>query len=197
MEIVVGAEARAVGGDCPRVAHRRDIQWLYAAPMGNPWTVSGNRVRLCANDDYLWERVGESAKGRGLHEAPQILTRGGRTFIIYSASGSWQTSYKLGLLELTGDDPLAPGAWRKHPEPVFAPAAKTWGVGHASFVKSPDGREDWIVYHAKLERADGWHRGIFAQPFTWTEDGFPNFGTPVAPGQPVRRPSQRSVGPDS
>lgn len=171
----------------------RDIQWLYAAPMSNPWTVSGNRVRLCANDDYLWERVDESAKGRGLNEAPQILKKGNRTFLIYSASGSWQTSYKLGLLELAGDDPLAPGAWRKHPAPVFASTDKTWGVGHASFVKSPDGREDWIVYHAKLERANGWHRGTFVQPFTWAADGGPDFGTPVAPGEPVRKPSASSA----
>ncbi|MDR1011471.1 MAG: glycoside hydrolase family 43 protein [Opitutaceae bacterium] len=167
----------------------RDEQWLYIAPMSNPWTVSGNRVRLCNNDDYLWERVNENTKGRGLNEGPQILRHGDRTFLIYSASGSWQASYKMGLLELIGGDPLAPGAWRKHPKPIFAPTQKTWGVGHASFTKSPDGAEDWIVYHAKLKRANGWQRGIFVQPFTWTADGLPNFGTPVPPGMPVPMPS--------
>ncbi|WP_202863919.1 glycoside hydrolase family 43 protein [Ereboglobus luteus] len=170
-------------------ADERDIQWLYIAPMSNPWTISGNRVRLCANDDYIWERVGESISERGLNEAPQILQRNGRTFIIYSASGAWKTTYKLGLLELAGDDPLAPGAWRKHPDPVFAPTEKTYGVGHASFVKSADGRENWIVYHTKLSREDGWHRGICAQPFTWTDDGLPDFGAPVPRGRPIPAPS--------
>lgn len=170
----------------------RDEQWLYAAPMSNPRTVSGNRVRLCDNDDHLWERVGETPKGRGLNEGPQILQRNGRTFLLYSASGSWQTTYKTGLLELTADDPLAPGAWRKHPKPVFAPTDKTWGVGHGSFITSPDGTQHWHVYHAKLDRANGWHRGIFAQPFTWTADGFPDFGKPVAPAEPIAMPSDTS-----
>ncbi len=173
----------------------RDEQWLYAAPMSNPWTISGNRVRLCDNDDHLWERVGETDGGRGLNEGPQILQHGGRTFLIYSASGSWQPSYKLGLLELIGDDPLKPSAWRKHPKPVFSPTDKTFGVGHGSFTTSPDGTQFWHVYHAKRERASGWARDIFAQPFTWTADGFPDFGTPVAPGEPVAMPSNKAATP--
>ena len=36
-----------------------DIQYLYIAPMENPWTISGKRVQLCENDTYLWEQVGE------------------------------------------------------------------------------------------------------------------------------------------
>lgn len=167
----------------------RDISWLYAAPMSNPWTVSGNRVRLCANDDFQWERVGESMQARGLNEAPQILQRDGRVFIVYSASGSWQPTYKMGILELNGDDPLARDAWRKHPYPVFSPTATTFGIGHASFVKSPDGRQDWLVYHVKEERKDGWSRIIFAQPFYWTPGGFPDFGKPVTRGAPIPAPS--------
>lgn len=123
----------------------QDHQWLYAAKMSTPWTISTNRVRLCENDDYTWERVNESLSGRGLNEGPQILQHNGRTFIIYSASASWKPTYKLGLLELKGGDPLAPGAWVKHSASVFEPTAKTYGVGHASFTKSPDGKENWIV----------------------------------------------------
>lgn len=163
----------------------RDIQWLYAAPMSNPWTISGNRVRLCANNDYQWERVGESMQGRGLNEAPQILQRDGRIFIVYSASGSWQPTYKMGILEFVGTDPLARDAWRKHPYPVFSPTAETFGLGHASFVKSPDGKQDWLVYHVKEERRDGWSRLIFAQPFYWTPGGFPDFGKPAARDKPI------------
>lgn len=168
----------------------RDVQHLYIAPMSNPYTASGNRVKLCENDTYVWERVDENLDQRGLHEAPQILQRAGRTWVVYSCSGSWEPSYKLGLLSLeNGDDPLNPSNWHKHDQPVFAPTDETFGVGHCCFVPSPDGKEEWLVYHAKRSREHGWQRAVFMQPFKWTNDGVPDFRMPVAPGVPLPLPS--------
>jgi len=168
----------------------RDQQWLYIAPLKDPLTIASPRVRLCANDDYLWERVGETAAGRGLNEAPQVLQRNGRTFVVYSCSGSWQPTYKLGLLALRpGGDPLRPSDWTKHPQPVFQSNHTTYGVGHACFVKSPDGREDWLLYHAKMDRQDGWRRALHAQPFRWTPEGLPDFGSPLASSSLLPAPS--------
>jgi GH43 family beta-xylosidase len=172
----------------------QDIQHLYIAPMKDPLTVAAPRVRLCANDDFLWERVDESPQGRGLNEAPEVLQHGGRTFVTFSCSGSWQPCYKIGLLELKpGTDPLRPEDWIKHPKPAFESTATTYGVGHNSFVKSPDGLEDWLIYHAKMDRLDGWRRAVFAQPFTWSADGVPEFGVPVATGQLLPVPSGERV----
>lgn len=174
----------------------RDEQWLYISAMANPWTLSGPRVRLCANNDYLWEHVAEDAAERGLNEGPQALRRDGRVFVVYSCSGSWETTYKLGLLELApGGNPLDPSAWRKHAAPVFQATARTYGVGHCSFVSSPDGTEDWIVYHAKTSRAHGWQRVIMAQPFTWDSEGRPRFGAPLDAGVAVEIPSGETVRP--
>lgn len=168
----------------------QDEQHLYIAPMNSPVRVAGPRVRLADNDDYLWERVGESAEGRGLNEGPQVLQRDERTFVVYSCSGSWEPTYKLGLLYLTKtDEPLNATSWRKSPNPVFASTAHTYGVGHASFVKSPDGTEDWIIYHAKQERRAGWHRAIFAQPFSWDARGLPQFGEPMPRSYHLALPS--------
>ncbi len=168
----------------------RDLQWLYIAPMKDPLTIVSPRVRICANDDYLWERVGETAAGRGLNEAPQVLQRDGRTFVVYSCSGSWQPTYKLGLLALRpGGNPLNPSDWTKHPRPVFQSSHATYGVGHGCFVKSPDGTEDWILYHAKLDRQDGWRRAIHAQPFRWTPEGLPDFGSPLPASSPLPLPA--------
>jgi GH43 family beta-xylosidase len=163
-------------------ADEHDEQWLFIAPMANPWTLAARRIRICANDDYLWERVGESRQGRGLNEAPQVLLRGERVFVIYSCSGSWEPSYKLGLLELLpGGDPLDPWSWSKHSDPVLHYVSDTTcGVGHCSFTHSPDGAEDWIVFHAKVSPKHGWDRAIHAQPFSWHRDGRPNFGVVAA-----------------
>jgi GH43 family beta-xylosidase len=171
-------------------ADERDEQWLYIATLENPWTVSSNRVRLCANDDYAWERVDETTATRGLNEAPQVLLRGGRVFVVYSASASWEISYKLGLLELgAGRDPLDPTAWKKFPQPVFQATRTTWGVGHCAFTRSPDGAEDWIVYHAKLETKPNWKRAVHVQRFEWSDDGMPQFGAPVSAGVRMAVPS--------
>lgn len=168
----------------------RDAQWLYIAPMSNPWTLSAARVRLCANDDFVWERVGGTRRGRGLNEGPQVLQRNGRTFVVYSCSGSWEPTYKLALLELLpGRDPLTPASWRKHERPVFQATEATCGVGHCSFTQSPDGREDWIVYHAKVSPAHGWQRMIHVQPFSWDKAGVPVFGVPVGAHASLERPS--------
>ena len=171
-------------------ADERDVQWLYIATMSNPWTLSSNRVRLCANDDFHWERVDETPSTRGLNEAPQVLSRNGRVFVIFSASASWRTTYKLGLLALTpGSDPMNPRAWTKRREPVFQSTEKTWGVGHCGFTHSPDGAEDWIVFHAKLERRANWKRAVHVQRFEWSGEGEPVFGEPVSAGIGVRVPS--------
>lgn len=157
----------------------RDIQYLYIAPMANPWTMSGNRVRLCNNDDYLWERVGEQPEQRGLHEGPQVLLRHGKVFLIYSCSGSWQSTYKLALLHMDQQaNPLQAANWTKHPHPLFASSADIFGVGHGSFTTSPDGLEDWLLYHSKVQRSPGWERVVRAQRFRWNIDGFPNLGRP-------------------
>lgn len=173
------------GWDGPRT----DQQFLYIAPMRSPTELAGSRVRICANDDYLWERTEEREASRGLHEAPQVLKQAGRTFLVYSCGASWLRTYKLGLLELIGADPLDPAAWRKHPEPVFQSSATTFGVGHSSFVPSMDGTQWWQVFHAKRDAQPGWRRHLFVQPFEFDATGFPNFGVPTPAGVPFPLPS--------
>ncbi len=162
-----------------------DQQYLYIAPMKSPVELAGPRVRLCENDDFPWEFTEDDGNGRGLNEAPQVLTNEGRTFVTYSCGASWLPTYKLGLLELMGDDPLDPNSWVKTSQPVFESTPQTYGVGHSCFVWSPDGKKLWHVYHAKQDRDPGWRRSVFVQPMTFSEkDGRPDFGRPIGEGVP-------------
>jgi GH43 family beta-xylosidase len=72
-----------------------------------------------------------------------------------------------------------------------ADASGAFGPGHGSFFRSPDGTEDWMLYHANAEAGQGCgnRRAPRAQPFTWKADGTPDFGRPVGVGVPVTRPS--------
>ena len=159
-------------------------QNLYIAPMRSPLEVSGDGVRL-STPEHDWERVGAPH----VNEGPQVLRSGARLFIIYSASGSWTDDYCLGRLTYQGGGVCRPGAWVKERAPVFSKTREDFGPGHASFVQSPDGAEDWIVYHAARHSGAGWDRDVRAQRFGWHADGSPDFGRPVPPGVPLRPPS--------
>ncbi len=89
---------------------------------------------------------------------------------------------------------LDPKSWTKT-GPVFESVPGAYGPGGASFVKSPDGTEDWMIYHATENPGDGWrNRKARAQRFTWHPDGAPNFGEPVPPGVPIPVPSGETAG---
>ncbi|MBL9162101.1 MAG: family 43 glycosylhydrolase [Planctomycetaceae bacterium] len=160
-------------------------QNLYIAQMTNPWTISGDRT-LLSMPTLPWEQY-----GLPINEGPQVLIHEGQLHIIYSASGYWTDQYALGRLTYDGVGSIMnANSWTKAPTPVFQQAGDVVGVGHASFVKSPDGTEDWIVYHAHHDRLN-WQddRDILIQQFTFHPDGTPNFGTPIPKTTPVAVPS--------
>lgn len=158
---------------------RNGQQNIYIAPMRGPTMISGARVMIAA-PERPWERV-----AMPICEGPQVLQRNGDLFVVYSASGSWTPDYCLGLLHNSTKDVLNPAAWTKH-GPVFQKTEQVWGVGHCSFVKSFQHPEDWIIYHSKSSLKHGWEdRDVHAQPFSWSSDGFPDFGTPVPRMQPI------------
>lgn len=159
-------------------------QHLYMAKMSNPWTISSNRVKI-SSPTTKWETGGEL----DLNEGPQVL-KNKTAFIIYSTHESWLKEYRLGQLALTDTmlNPMDPKNWVKS-GPVFQGTDEVFGVGHASFTKSPDGTEDWILYHAKKSTVPGWERDIRLQEFTWNADGSPDFGVPIPAGVPIKVPS--------
>lgn len=166
---------------------RDGSQNLYIAPMVSPLMLDTPRVLLSEAAEE-WER-----KGMPICEGPAALKLADRIFLLYSASASWTPDYCLGLLVHTGGSFLDRTTWKKV-GPVFQQSESVWGVGHCCFVKSPDGTEDWILYHAKESPRDGWDdRSVRAQRFSWASEGVPDFGRPVAPGVPIPIPSEDQV----
>lgn len=160
-------------------------QYIYIAEMSDPMTISSERVEL-SRPTYDWESLGAPPS---INEGPQILMKDDYIHIVYSASGSWTDFYQLGMLTATTDaDLMDPTSWEKQDEPVFTSSDDVFGPGHASFVTSPDGNEDWIVYHAARAEGSGWTRNVRMQPFTW-EDGMPVFGEPVSTDEELPLPS--------
>lgn len=174
--------------------HPGDGQWYFLwaahpghviniARMKNPWTLATPGVVLPA-EGFGCEEV---------REGPVVLQRNGKLFLTYSACDTGKPDYKLGML-IADDtaDVMAPQSWKQHPVPVFErnDAAGVFGPGHHGFFQSPDGTEDWIVYHAKTT-SEYTYRGrtTRAQKFTWNEDGTPNFGKPLSLDTVLAEPS--------
>jgi GH43 family beta-xylosidase len=151
-------------------------QNLYIARMENPLSTSGKRV-LISKPAYEWE-CSESC----VNEGPEAVVRKNSVSIIYSANAGNSDEYCLGQLKLAGPDPLSRNSWIKNPFPVFNKTSDVFGTGHASFVTSLDGTEDWIVYHAARYSGSGWTRDLRMQKFFWNPDNTPHLGRPASPG---------------
>jgi GH43 family beta-xylosidase len=174
----------------------REAQRIYIARMSDPWTITGDRAEL-SKPEYSWEQV--RAQGDNMpyiNEGPAVLYRNGRIFILYSGSFFHSDAYCLGMLTADENaDLMNPASWSKSPQPLFQTSVenKVFGPGHNSFVQSPDGTEDWIVYHAysqsTSEGGNGNKRSARMQKLGWNEDGTPNLGTPLPEGLPISVPS--------
>ena len=160
------------------------FQNLYIAEMSDPRTISSQRV-LISTPDHDWE----TSPGR-INEGPEVNIHGSTINLVYSANGSWTDSYCLGLITAQiGDDLMNPSSWIKQDKPIFSSANGVYGPGHHSLTTSPDGREDWIIYHSARWPGSGWTRKVHAQKFTWNADGTPNLGEPVDPNKLIATPS--------
>jgi GH43 family beta-xylosidase len=155
-----------------------------------------------SSPEYNWETVGDLNNPNdvphvNVNEGPVALIHNGKLFIIYSASGCWTDVYCLGMLIFTGkDNVLDPGVWNKNPLPVFKqkPESGVYAPGHNSFFTSPDGKENWILYHANSATGQGCgkYRSPRAQLFIWKADGSPDFGEPIKTDITVPVPSDRN-----
>ncbi|MEJ7770071.1 MAG: glycoside hydrolase family 43 protein [Chitinophagaceae bacterium] len=173
-------------------------QDIFIAKMSDPWTISGSRVRL-SSPKLQWEKHGDLKSESNpshvdVNEGPEMLQHKDRIFLVYSASGCWTDFYALGMLSIPETGNLMDSAsWIKNPDPVFkqTPANKVYAPGHNSFFKSPDGKEDWILYHANSQPGQGCgrFRSPRAQRFIWNKLGMPVFGDPVPEGLSMAIPS--------
>lgn len=115
-------------------------------------------------------------------EGPCVVEHDGRYFCFYSG-GNWQT-HDYGVSYAVADHPLGP--WT-HAEPagplVLRQCAGTvLGPGHNAVVLGPDGRTEWLVYHAW--DAAGTARRMFIDRLVWTNNG-PRCAGPTTTSQKI------------
>ena len=169
-------------------------QDIYIAHMSNPWTIDSART-LISQPTYAWETHGD-LPGRhvNVNEGPEAILHGSKVDVVFSASGCWTDFYTLGVVQANSSANLLDArSWTKMKHPYLQTDAKSdaFGPGHNGFFKSPDGKQDWIIYHANPGPHEGCGdlRSPRIQQFTWRADGTPNFGEPEPVGKPLEKPS--------
>jgi GH43 family beta-xylosidase len=173
-------------------------QRIYIAHLKDATTIDSARVML-SYPKYPKERVGDlldrpEMPHVNVNEGPEILQHGEDIFLVYSGSACWTDYYSLWVVHAkSGSDLLDPKSWTKYDHPYFQQdrEAHVFGTGHNGFFKSPDGKEDWIIYHANPDPGQGCgnKRSPRIQKFIWNADGTPDFGKPIATDVPLNKPS--------
>jgi len=174
-------------------------QYIFLAPMANPWTLSGPRVKISSptND---WERWEPTFLGAGVNEGPISLQHDAKSplFIIFSASRYSSDNYCLAQIQLkAGGDPSVAGDWINKKE-IFVKSDKNsvYGPGHNGFFSSSRQNdkgitetENWFIYHARnIPNKPDQPRTVRMQQLSWNADGSPNFGSAVNTGVDIPAP---------
>jgi hypothetical protein len=190
----------------------RDGQWylFYATDIFENRTGTGLAVRplaadmispsgpgravLQANADwqiYERERWLYERRWSAWHtvEGPCVVAHEGRYYCFYSG-GNWQT-HDYGVSYAVADHPLGP--WTHAPEEgpvVLRQRGAVLGPGHNSHVLGPDGRTEFLVYHA-WDSARTLRR-MCLDPLVWTTAG-PRCHGPTTSPQVIPERLNKSV----
>ncbi len=134
-----------------------------------------------------------------IYEAPAVIARDGRLFLIYSCMGRWSNSGLMKICEYTGKEIMRAASWNARAARNFLVSgnklssiaeqkdrfAQCLGPGHGSFFPSPDGTELWCAYHGMRRPNTGTGPAdvyLFLQRVDFAEDGSPDMGRPEIAG---------------
>ena len=139
--------------------HSDTQQDLFLIKLASPEVAIENTLVCISRASLPWERP--DGGRRGVNEGPTWVSLPGFQGIVYSAHGSWTSEYKLGIIQLVGNDPLKESSWRKRNAPLLVADPSRggpFGPGHASFIASPynDGHV-YCIYHGTEKQNEGWN----------------------------------------
>lgn len=152
------------------------LQVVYGAPLaedGLSLLAPPERMIVPEQD---WEMEQE------INEGPKVIRRGDTYYMFYAGNDFRNPNYAVGYA--TAPHPLGP--WTKASEnPVIRAADGLRGPGIATFTVSPDGTEEFVLYHTHAEAA-GYIRQLNMSRVQWA-------AVAGGPDRPVIEPVGRDL----
>ena len=150
---------------------------IYVMALKDDYTPDYSQIQSLTSVNRL-EKEGKqdiTLNEGSTNEAPYMIynARSGKYYLLYSANAYYQKTYSVRVA--VGDSPMGPFRKLSQAEGgylLYADSHWTWasGTGHCSVVNR-DG-QDYIVYHAHLDRVNGnSKRGIAMDELNWVENG--------------------------
>ncbi|TFK55827.1 Arabinanase/levansucrase/invertase [Heliocybe sulcata] len=177
-------------GDTSSLNQHLFITQLSNDASGAP-TVGSAAVEIAA-PQFDWETFTDSGGARhAINEGPAFLSRNGFNGVLFSGCASWASCYSIGVLQYTGSDPMSASSWTKWSDRWWQSNPDgPYGTGHCSMTTSPDGTQDWMVFHATSTSytgneagTPGWNgRLARTQVIGYDSSGNPMGGWPIADG---------------
>ena len=150
-----------LAGDCHVVVRARYDWTLYQA----------NRRMDVYDATFDWHTI----------EGPCVVKHAGKYYCFYSGANYQTTRY--GVDYVVADHPLGPYRGQgDHPRVLQSVPDKVRGPGHHSIVPGPDGKSQWIIYHAWDPTMH--ERQMYLDRLIWTANG-PRCVGPTYTAQPV------------
>ena len=103
-------------------------------------------------------------------EGPAVIKHGGKYYCFYSGGNYANDTYGVDYLvadKITG--PWEESGRYRGPQIMRTVPGKVTGPGHNGLVSSPDGKTDYIIYHAWNKAMT--RRQVWVDPITWTDHG--------------------------
>ena len=142
----------------------QENQCIYIAEMENPWTLASDRI-LISEPEYEWE-------------CQWISIDGNKTAYPIRVNEAPQFFYSL----------------KKDKLLIYYSASGNWTPYYSVglLIPSPDGKEWYMLYHARKSLYDMLvldSRTPRMQKIEWDKEGIPVLGIPQKEGFPLRKPS--------
>jgi beta-xylosidase len=164
---------------------------IAVAPLRAMLTLDRQDERVVMRARYDWQRFQDERQMYGgtydwhTLEGPCVRKHAGRYYCFYSG-GRWEND-SYGVDYVVADQPLGP--YRQEsaaagPRVLRTRPGAVRGPGHNSIVIGPDGRSEFVVYHAWDSGMTG--RRMFIDRLLWTPDG-PRCAGPTSTPQAMAR----------